>query len=498
MTRRTSFAVNALSRVRRSIAVSTAAVAVVALAARVRAEVSEAAPRPDEQFDVMNLLSDNGLHDVNDERWNAYGQFTWISSYKAPFSARYTQLNGTPNSLSKDGEHSFTGTFTVFLGVKLWSGAEAYYVPELLSEKPLSNLKGLAAIQNFELQKGGTSTPQIYRSRTYIRQSIGFGGHPVVKTSDPMQLGTVVDSRRLVLTAGNFSILDFLDKNTFSGDLRRQFFNMVFLTYNAYDFASDARGYSWGGVAELYYDDWALRFGRITPPIEPNTLHQEFRIYKYYGDQVEIEHSHWLLGLPGAVRVLAYRNRVNTGRFDDAVAAYDADPTKNATTCTGFNYGSPNANAPDLCWARRPNIKVGIGLNLEQHLSDDIGVFFRGMVSDGQTEVYAYTASDRSVSFGALAGGSLWNRPRDVAGIGAGLNWISHAHAEYLRRGGIDGFIGDGTINVAAESVAEVFYSVNLFESLWLAGDYQHLWNPAFNSDRGPVNIVSARVHAEF
>ena len=368
----------------------------------------------------------------------------------------------------------------------------------MLSERPLSQLKGLAAIQNFELQKDGTTTPQIYRSRAYLRQTIGFGGQRVVKTSDPMQLGTVVDSRRLVLTVGNFSILDFLDKNTFSGDLRQQFFNMVFLTYSAYDFASDARGYSWGGVAELYYDDWALRFGRIAPPIDPNTLHEEFRIDKYYGDQIEIEHDHKLLGQPGAVRVLAYRNRVNTGRFDDAIAAFEADPTKNATTCTGFNYGSSNANAPDLCWARRPNVKVGIGLNLEQHLSDDIGVFFRGMVSDGKTEVYAYTAADRSVSFGALAGGSSWNRPLDVAGVGAGFNWISSAHADYLRMGGIDGFIGDGTIAVAAESVVEAFYSVNLINSLWLSADYQHLWNPGFNSDRGPVNIFGARVHAEF
>ncbi len=498
MTRRTTLEIIALGGARHAVVAALTGLVITGSASQTHAEVSEAAPRPDEQFDVMNLLSHNGLHDIDNESWNAYGQFTWISSYKAPFSARYTKLNGSPNSLGTGGEFSFTGTLTAFLGVKLWAGGEAYYVPEVLSERPLSQLKGLAAIQNFELQKGGTTTPQIYRSRAYLRQTIGFGGERVVKTSDPMQLGTVVDSRRLVLTVGNFSILDFLDKNTFSGDLRQQFFNMVFLTYNAYDFASDARGYSWGGVAELYYDDWALRFGRITPPIDPNTLHQEFRIYKYYGDQIEIEHDHKLLGLPGAVRVLAYRNRVNTGRFDDAIAAFEADPTKNATTCTGFNYGSPNANAPDLCWARRPNLKVGIGLNLEQHLSDDIGVFFRGMVSDGKTEVYAYTAADRSVSFGALAGGTIWNRPLDVAGVGAGINWISSAHADYLRMGGIDGFIGDGTIAVAAESVVEAFYSVNLINSVWLSADYQHLWNPGFNSDRGPVNIFGARVHAEF
>src|ERR1019366_3300948 len=37
-----------------------------------------------------------------------------------------------------------------------------------------------------------------------------------------------------------FSVLDFFDKNTYSGDLRQQFFNMAFLTYATYDFGAGA------------------------------------------------------------------------------------------------------------------------------------------------------------------------------------------------------------------------------------------------------------------
>jgi carbohydrate-selective porin OprB len=180
------------------------------------------------------------------------------------------------------------------------------------------------------------------------------------------------------------------------------------------------------------------------------------------------------------------------------VAAFKADPQKNATTCPGFNYGSGNANATDLCWVREPNVKVGIGLFVEQYLARDIGVFFRGMVSDGETEVDAYTSTDRSASLGALAKGSSWSRPADVVGVGVNLGWISQAHADYLRLGGVDGFVGDGNINPAAESALDVFYSVSLLRNLWLSGDYQHVINPAFNADRGPVNILSARVHVEF
>jgi len=467
--------------------------------ATANAQAAPPASHDDEAFDFMNLAAGHGLHDIREEAWNAYGQFTYISSWKLPFSAPYTNANGSINSLVPNAERSFTGTLTLFLGLRLWEGGEAYFVPEVITERPLSNLRGLGgAIQNFELQKGGTETPQLYRARTYLRQTFNLGGDRVSKSSDPMQLAAVVDKRRLVFTGGNFTILDVFDRNSVTWDPRQTFFNMAFMTYSSWDFPSDARGYSWGATEELYWDDWALRIGRITPPENPNQLPIDFRIWKFYGDQVEVEHDHKLLGKPGAVRVVGYRNRVNTGNFDDAVGALQADPAKNAAACTGFSYGSGNATAPDLCWVRKPNIKLGIGLSIEQHLTDDIGVFFRGMYSDGQTEVGAFNPADRSVSFGATAKGSLWHRPFDVAGIGMAMSWISEAHARYLALGGIDGFVGDGHLRQAGEGVAEVFYSVNLFKAIWLSADYQFLWNPGFNADRGPLHILGARAHAEF
>ena len=466
-----------------------------------RAQAAPPGGHEDDAFDFMNLLAHHDLHDIKDESWNAYGQFTYISSWKLPFSARYTNANGSVNSLSPAAEQSYTGTFTLFFGARLWPGAEAYLVPEVIAERPLSNLKGIGgAIQNFELQKNGSETPQVYRSRTYLRQTIGFGGARVEKTSDPMQLGTVADSRRLALVLGNFTILDFFDKNSVNWDPRRTFLNMAFMTHASWDFPSDARGYSWGGVAELYWDDWALRVGRITPPKDPNQLPVDFRIWKFYGDQVELEHAHKILGQPGAVRLLAYRNHVDTGRFDDAIAAFEADPRKNAGDCTSttFNYSSGNFGAPDLCWVRKPNVKLGIGINVEQFIVGDIGVFARAMYSDGQSEVDAFNPADRSVSVGAVAKGKAWHRRFDVAGLGFGMSWISQAHAQYLAMGGGDGFIGDGHLNPAAEGAIELFYSVNLLKAIWLTADYQHLWHPGYNADRGPVEVLSGRVHAEF
>ena len=483
------------------LACAGAVVSVVLAARTASAQADPPAAHDDAQFDIMNVLSNRGLHDLNHERWNAYGQFTYISSFKLPFQAPYTNANGSNHSLGPDYERSFTASLTLFLGAKLWHGAEAYVNPELISERPLSGLTGIGgSIQNFELQKQGSETPQVYRARLFLRQTFDLGGKKVVLVSNPNQLGTTVSTRRLVLTFGNFTALDVFDKNNVIGDARRGFLNMAFMTHSSWDFPADARGYTYGLAGELYWDDWVVRAGRFLPPQVPNSSSIDFRFWDVYGDAFELEHDHVLSGQPGVVRVLVYRNRTFSGRFDDAIAAFQAGPGKNAGDCpsTSYNYGSRNFTAPDLCWVRRNNSKLGIGVNLEQYLAKDVGVFARAMISDGQSEVDAFNPADRDLSVGALAKGTLWRRPFDVTGLGFALAWISDVHAKYLAMGGVDGFVGDGHLHQAPEAVLDAFYAVNLFKAIWLTADYQLLMNPGFNRDRGPVHILGARGHAEF
>ena len=281
------------------------------------------------------MLADKGLHDIENESWNAYGQFTYISSWKPSFYAPYTNLNGSINSLLPTAERSFTGPrlftwvfgsgraqrpiwFRIDFGAAVLSaqGVGRRY-PEFRAAKGRSDRTLRSIVPGFSSSRRSDSAAKA-----------------IVEESGPLQLGTHYDSRRLVFVAGNFSILDFFDTNAFDIDPRQGFLSLGFLTYAAYDFASDARGYSYGGVGEFYWDDWAVRYGRITPPKDPNQLPVDFRLFKYYGDQVEVEHKHKIHGQEGMVRVLAYRNRENMGRFSDAIAAFEADPAKNATTCT--------------------------------------------------------------------------------------------------------------------------------------------------------------------
>ncbi|MBS0336409.1 MAG: carbohydrate porin [Proteobacteria bacterium] len=456
-------------------------------------------PRPQVLLACLLAASHAFAADAPDEEGNAYGQFTHIFHGKRAFPAAYTNANGTPNSLTPERERSYTTTATAYIGWRAWGGAEVYFAPEVISLLPLSGLHGLGgSIQNGELEKNGTRHPTVYRSRLFLRKTWNQGGESNAVESGPMQLSGSQDSRRFVLTAGNLAIIDIFDKNLYVGDVRQQFLSMNFLTHASYDFAADARGYTWGIAGEMYRDDWVLRAGRFVGPLHPNQLSLDFSIMRHYGDQVEAERRHEFLGRPGKVRVLAYRNVENMGRWDDAVAALAANPANNAAACTDFNYNSANTGAPDLCYVRKRNVKVGLGVSLEQQLSANAGMFFRAMKSDGKTEVYSYTSADSSASAGVLVKGAGWGRERDSIGIAYAQNWLSPQHVAYLGMGGIDGFIGDGRITYRPEKTFETYYSLNVSRAAWVTLDYQRIANPAYNADRGPVSLYGLRFHAEF
>jgi len=434
-----------------------------------------------------------------DERYSARGQATYIRHTHRAFAAAYTNLNGSPNSLLAEKENSWSATATAFLGAKPWSGGELFFVPEMIAQVGFSQLHGLGgSVQNAELEKTGFRTPIFYTSRLFLRQTWSFGGETTRVESAPMQLAKSVARRRFVLTAGNLAIIDIFDRNAFAGDIRQQFLSMNFATYTAFDFGADARGYSWGIAGEYYHDEWALRAGRFLVPKLPNVLQLNHQFFKYYADQVELERSHRLLGHPGKIQLLAYRNVAYLGRWDDAVAALAADPSNNAANCSAYNYGSDNAAAPDLCWVRGRHTKRGAGVSIEQSLAHDIGVNLRAMRSDGRTEVDAFESADASAALALLVHGARWARAQDSLGVGFAENWISAAHANYLALGGVDAFIGDGRIRSAPERALELFYNAALAKALWLTLDLQQVRNPAYNADRGPVNIYGFRVHIEF
>ena len=53
-------------------------------------------------------------------------------------------------------------------------------------------------------------------------------------------------------------------------------------------------------------------------------------------------------------------------------------------------------------------------------------------------------------------------------------------------------------LRTAPSALLEAFYSAALSKGAFVSLDYQYIRNPAYNADRGPVNVIAARVHVEF
>jgi high affinity Mn2+ porin len=143
-------------------------------------------------------------------------------------------------------------------------------------------------------------------------------------------------------------------------------------------------------------------------------------------------------------------------------------------------------------------IKYGYAFNLEQALNDEVGLFARWSWNDGKTEIMAFTDIDASLSLGLSIKGAKWGRPDDVIGIGGAINALSRDHRDFIAAGGLGPLIGDGQLNYRRERILETYYAFALNKAVTLTADYQLITNPAYNADRGPVNVFSGRLHGEF
>ena len=420
---------------------------------------------------------------ATEENWNAKFQTTYNWQKHPAFSAAYSG----PNSIITSAEEMYTFSATALLGFRPWKGGEIYLNEEVVEGVPFStNLVGLGGFTNGEITRAGGTTPVLYQQRLFLRQTWNNGGGTERIESGLNQLAGSLDKNRFVLTIGNFSTLDVFDPNTYAKDPRTQFMNWGNWTYAAYDYAADARGFGWGFATEWNFDNWALRFARMSGPKEPNILPADLALNVHYGDQIEIEHEHSLYGRSGKIRLLGWHNRAKLATFNDALIWLNAHPGQHS--------------GPDALYAVRntEQDKYGLGINIEQAFNDSIGFFLRVMKADGRTETHALTEVDGSFSSGLAIKGDLWERGEDSIGLALMQNTISDDRRRFLEAGGTSFFIGDGGLRYRPETIFEGYYSLHLYKSSWLTPDYQYIENPAYNADRGPIHVFAIRFHAEF
>jgi len=404
-----------------------------------------------------------------------HGQTTFLEQYDPPFHSPYTGANSL---IPNEGRETWDAT--AFLGWRLWDGAELWVNPEIDQGFGLSGTLGVAGFPSGEAYKVGEAVPYARVPRAFIRQTINLGGDEQKVDAAANQFGGTQTANRLVLTIGKFSVTDIFDTNKYAHDPRADFMNWSLIDTGTFDYAADAWGFTYGATAEWYQGDWTVRGGIFDLSNVPNSaeLDPSFTQFQWVG---EIERRYEVWGQPGKLAVTGFLSRGRMGSYADAIALAQ-------TT------GGP----ADISAVRQYRSRPGISMNLEQQITEELGLFARAGFVDGAIEPYEFADIDRTVAAGIALSGKQWGRPDDTFRVAGIVNGISAIHQQYLNDGGLGILVGDGMLpHPGLEQIIEANYQFPVYS--WTATlDYQFIVNPAYNEDRGPVSVIGARVHKDF
>jgi len=317
-----------------------------------------------------------------------------------------------------------------------------------------------------------------------LRQIVPLSDNRIEVERAPFALSTSLPARRIELRVGKFSLINFFDVNSWGSDSHLQFLNWTVDNSAAYDYGANTRGYTDGALIE--YDDhwWTVRFAEALMPKVANGINLDADIARAREENVELDARGSVLGSrSGTIRLLGYLNNANMGNYREAIADFLDGKT----------------STPDVIATRRQGRhKYGFGLNFEQDITPLVGVFGRLGWSDGHNESFVYTETDRTLELGGFASGSAWHRRYDRSGVAFVMNAIVPDHQKYLALGGLGLELGDGALNYGHEKIFEAFYTAHIWRGFFAAFDIQHINNPGYNKNRGPVVVPAVRLHAEF
>jgi high affinity Mn2+ porin len=415
---------------------------------------------------------------IEQQNWAVHGQGTVTWELQPAFHSPYQGAQ----SLLPDANGRETVDVTLYAGIRPWPGAEIWLNPEVDQGFGLSDTFGVAGYPSGEAYKLGRVDPYFLVQRGFLRQTINLGGETEKLEPDLNQLGGTQTANRLVFTIGKYSVVDIFDTNTYAHDSRNDFLNWSIIDLGAFDYAANAWGYTYGGAVEWYQDWWAARAGVFDLSLQPNSA--ALSNYGFAQGQfvTELEERHKLWDQPGKLKFLYWLTRGNLGTYLDAIS-----------------FGEATGTTPSTGNVRSFRTKDGVGLNFEQQIVTDLGVFARASVSQGTVEEVDFTDINESISGGLSLGGARWGRPDDTVGLAGVANRISHQGKLYLAAGGLGGIIGDGQLpNAGPEQILETYYRVAVLKFAHVAFDYQFINNPAYNRDRGPVSIFALQLHLQY
>ncbi len=407
------------------------------------------------------------------QRFSLHFQLTTITQQHTGFTAPYEG----PKSLRQD-EHAATSmTATLFAGLRISKHTELYLNSEMAGGTGLSGATGVAGFTNGETFRVGDPRPVIIMARFFIRHIIPLSDRSEWRDEAANNLRVRVPIRYLAFHLGKISLADYFDYNGYSHDPREHFLNWALMSAGAWDYAADVRGYTWGAVGEWVTPKWEARIATALLPKEANGAKLNWNYGKSFSWQAEVV-RHWGKDDHAAIRALVFYNYGPMGSYQKAMLA------------------SP----PDLIVTRKNGrSNFGWGLNLEQPINENSGVFGRISWNQGKTETWCFTEIDRSLTYGYVLKGNKWRRSSDALGIAMIHNGISRDHQDFLAIGGAGFMVGDGKIRYGMENILETYYKFDLLHGrIMISPDYQLVLNPAYNKDRGPVHFFGIRFHTQW
>ena len=411
------------------------------------------------------------------------GQANVILQGHGAFRAKYSG----PNSLTDWAQNATTHLLTLYTGYELSQSTEVFADIEDATGNGIADTVGLAGFVNLDavrVREGVPEKDDPYLAQLMLRQIIPLTNERVSVPRDELDLATSVPARRLELRAGKMDLTDFFDVNDYGSDSNLQFLNWTVDDNGAYDVASNTRGYTDAVMVE--YDDpsRAVRFAEALMPKVANSAFLDADLARSRSENLELEATgNHILHRDGTARLLSYLNHGNMGNYREA----------NAEFLTG------ETATPDIIATRREGRhRYGFGLNMEQEVRNNVGVFARLGWSDGHNETYCYTEDDRTVQIGGLAMGDAWRRSSDRAGVAFVTNGIVASHQQYLALGGVGFLLGDGGLTYGREKIVETFYTAHLWRGFFISYDFQHINDPGYNQARGPVAVSAFRFHTDF
>ena len=420
-------------------------------------------------------------------RYFITGQANIIFQSHGPFHSPYDG----PNSFLSRGEYKTSLLGTLFLGYQLNSrprfATDILYDEESAGGRGLSEALGLAGFTNLDVVRNPSLGSIPYTARIQLHQVIGLSSALTGSGRAAFSLAPKLPTRRIELHIGKMSLPDFFDVNAIGSDSHLQFMNWTADNNGAWDYAADTRGYTYAVVTEYVDGPVTARAAIALMPTVANGIDVQWNLHRASGQNYELEIRHGLLepvtGKKGAIRLLGFTNRANMGTYR----------VQNQLALAAGTAPVITAHAPTV------STKYGLGLNLEQEVTDNLRTYARFGWNEGQHESYAYTEVDQTLTVGAdLKATALSHRQFDKLGVTYISNAIKRDHQAYLALGGQGFLLGDGHLHYAREDLLEAYYNLHVTHGIYYAFDAQYITHPGYNQDRGPALVESIRMHVDF